>query len=84
MWRGLGDLARHKAIMVNDGPSIIRHWKTDLPEMMARKHHKYVGLTHRMLCAINGVSPPHIRSDIIWNRTVNVRGGQFSNVPWNI
>ncbi|WAR25131.1 hypothetical protein MAR_010835 [Mya arenaria] len=79
MWSGLNDLIRRDAVRNNDGPMMIVYWKQDLLQFLQRNHPKYFILAHRLIAGVNGFLPPRLQQDLIWNRTVNIRGGHASN-----
>ena len=66
--RGIGEMVRHKAIRINDGQIMMIHWK-DMLEFYELNHPKY------FLCG-TGFSWTRTGHQILWNRTVNVKGGQ--------
>ena len=81
MWRGLNDMTRHDAVKENDGPRIIRYWKFDMFDYFEKNHPKYLIFGHRLLANIAGGTSQRIRHQLIWERTVNVKGGKRKNIP---
>lgn len=81
LWRGLNDLARADAVSENDGTRMIRHWKFDLMEFYEKHHPKYFVYAHRLLTNVGGAVSERLQHQLIWNRTVNIRGGGHNNMP---
>jgi hypothetical protein len=81
IWVGLNLLCRRDAVREADGEAMMCHWKVDLVHFFSTKHPKYVILAHRLLVSINGWLPDKLRSDLIYNRTVNYGGGLGRNLP---
>ncbi|VDI42943.1 Hypothetical predicted protein [Mytilus galloprovincialis] len=77
---GLGHLARRDAIKEHDGPALISNWKVDMVSFHNHHHPKYFILGHRLIAGVSGWLPDRLRQDLIWNRTVNYRGGQSNNI----
>ena len=80
MWRGLGDMVRRESIKTNNGPAMIRNWRYDLPEYFKLGHTKYTILAHRLLVNLEGTVSEKMTKELIWNRTVNVKGGLRNNI----
>ena len=57
------------------------HWKVDLVHFFSTNHPTYGILAHRLLVSINGWLPEKLRSDLIYNRTVNYGSGLGRNLP---
>ncbi|XP_041364463.1 uncharacterized protein LOC121379870 [Gigantopelta aegis] len=81
LWRGLNDIARHDAVIENDGPRMIMHWKFDMVDFYNKHHPKYFIFGHRLLANIAGATSERMRHALLWERTVNVHGGKRKNVP---
>lgn len=81
IWRGLNDLARHDAVKENDGLRMIRHWKFDMFEFFEKNHPKYFIFGHRLLANVAGATSERVKHQLIWERTVNVKGGASRNIP---
>ena len=81
LWRGLNEMARHDAVKENDGPRMIQHWKFDMFEFFEKKHPKYFIYGHRLLVNLAGATSERIKHNLIWERTVNVKGGKRRNIP---
>ena len=81
VWRGIADRVRREAIKINDGEAIIRYWRWDVASYFQLGHTKYIALAHRMLTAIHGAVSEKLRHEIMWNRTVNIKGGIANNIP---
>ena len=81
VWRGLNDIARHDAVKENDGLRMIRHWKFDLFQYYENNHPKYLIFGERLLANVAGAASARIKHQLIWERTVNVKGGQMRNIP---
>ena len=81
LWRGLNAIARHDAVKENDGPRMINHWKHDMFEFYERSHPKYFIFGLHLLANVAGATSERIKHNLIWERTVNVRGGVRKNIP---
>lgn len=73
------DAFRH-IIRENDGDSKLAYNKLFLIQMFNQHHTLYMRICHRMLACLNGFAPPHISHDLLWNSTVNVKGGKGNNL----
>ena len=80
MWHGLMALCRRDAIRENDRPRMILHWKCDLFWFFEKGHPKYFIFGHRLLTDVGKALPEDLAFQLLWNRTVNVRGGKGKNV----
>ena len=80
MWRALNQEIRRNAIRENDGNRIIMHWKFDMLEFIEKHHPKYFLLGQRLLSAVYGGVSPRLQKTLIWNRTVNPKGGQGKSI----
>ncbi|KAK3611122.1 hypothetical protein CHS0354_007381 [Potamilus streckersoni] len=81
IWRGLNDIARHDAVKENDGPRMIRYWKFDLFEFYEKNHPKYLIFGLRLIANIAGATSERLKHALIWERTVNLKGGKRKNIP---
>ncbi|KAL3854926.1 hypothetical protein ACJMK2_014161 [Sinanodonta woodiana] len=79
--RGLNDIARHDAVKENDGPRMIRYWKFDLFEFYEKNHPKYLIYGLRLIANIAGATSERLKHALIWERTVNLKGGKIKNIP---
>ncbi|XP_076101214.1 uncharacterized protein LOC143071009 [Mytilus galloprovincialis] len=84
MFEGLGHMARRDAIRENDGPAIISNWKVDMISFHNHHHPKYFILGHRLVAGVSGWLTERLKNDLIWNRTVNYRGGQRNNIEMDM
>ena len=84
VWRGLNDYVRRRALKRNDGPAMMRHWRLDMIEFHSRKHPKYLLLGNHLLTAVNGGVSDRLRHQMVWNRTVNVNGGEGNNIAMDL
>ncbi|KAJ8297376.1 hypothetical protein KUTeg_023907 [Tegillarca granosa] len=84
MWRGLNHMVRKDAIREGDGERMITHWKFDLLEFYDHSHPKYFIFCHRLLSDVNGAVSPRLKHSLIWNRTVNPKGGKGNNIPMDL
>ncbi|XP_052767101.1 uncharacterized protein LOC128207930 [Mya arenaria] len=74
-WAGLNDLIRRDAILHNDGPMMILYWKADLAHFYANNHRNHLLMGHRLIASVNGWVSERLRTDLVWNRTLNLTGG---------
>lgn len=84
LWSGVGSMVRHDAVRENDGERIIRHWKYDMINYFENHHPKYFILGFRLLTAVNGGVSARLKEDLIWNRTVNNKGGADTNIEMDL
>lgn len=84
IWRGLNHMVRKDAIKEGDGERIILHWKFDLLEFYDKSHPKYFIFCHRLLSNINGAASDRLKHTLMWNRTVNPKGGRGNNIPMDL
>ncbi|KAK3106317.1 hypothetical protein FSP39_017544 [Pinctada imbricata] len=84
MWRGLNQRIRKDTIRENDGERMIRHWKFDMLQFFEKNHPKYFLQGQQLLSACNGAVSPRLKHTIIWNRTVNTRGGKGNNIAMDL
>ncbi|CAG2228936.1 unnamed protein product [Mytilus edulis] len=84
MGNGLNQMVRHDTIRQNDGPAMIRFWRQDMLQFHQHHHPKYLIPGHRLLTSINGWLPENQQNDLIWNRTVNYRGGAGHNLEMDL
>jgi len=74
--RGIGEMVRHKAIRINDGQRMMIPWKDDMLEFYELNHPKYFLCGTRFLMDTQGALSPRLGHQILWNRTVNLKGGK--------
>ncbi|VDI33054.1 Hypothetical predicted protein [Mytilus galloprovincialis] len=84
LWRGIGEMIRHKAIRSNNGPKMLMYWKEDMVEFFKMGHTKYFLCGHRLLMDTHGALSLRIAKQLTWNRTVNVHGGVNRNIEMDL
>lgn len=84
MYRGLREMVQHNAIRANHGPKIISYWKEDLFEFYDLHHTKYFLAGHQLLTDVGGGLSERLAHDLVWNRTVNLKGGKYSNLEMDL
>ena len=84
LWRGLGEMVRHRSLRENDGNKIIRNWRFDMTDFFQYNHTKYFLAGHRLLSDTNGALSNRLAHQLVWNRTVNVRGGPDHNIEMDL
>lgn len=84
LYRGIGEMVRHKAVRHNNGPRILSHWKVDLFEFYEYHHPKYFVCAHQILTDTHGGLSPRLAHQLTWNRTVNVKGGSGNNLEMDL
>ena len=84
LWRGIGEMVRHRAIRYNNGEKIITNWKFDLVDFFDNNHTKYFLASHRLLFDTNGALSDRLAHQLIWNRTVNTVGGCDRNIEMDL
>lgn len=67
-----------------DGPRMIRCWKLLMPHFKAAGHPKYALEALRLQMQVNATLSPNLAHQVVWNRFVNVRGGQGKNIPCDL
>ena len=69
----------------NDGVRSTRCWKFLLLHYRAESSRsKYAIEAFHLLAPINALLSPRIAHELIWNRTVNVKGGAGNNIPMDL
>ena len=68
-------LTRKDFFLKNDGFGIIACLKVDLLHFATENHPKYFILAHHLRANINGFEGERIKQKLIWNSTVNLKGG---------
>ena len=83
---GLGLLIRNfsDAVQEGDGERIIRCWKFMLLIFKANNHTKYALASLHLLANANAMLTPQRAHGLIWNRTVNNRGGAGKNISLDL
>lgn len=83
---GMGLLARnfHDASRESDGDRLIRCWKFFLLHFKVDGRVKYAVEAVNLLAQVNGLLPPGMAHQLIWNRTCNLKGGAGHNIPLDI
>ncbi|VDI71771.1 Hypothetical predicted protein [Mytilus galloprovincialis] len=84
LWRGIGEMIRHKAIRSNNGPKMLMYWKEDMVEFFKMGHTKYFLCGLRLLMDTHGALSLRIAKQLTWNRTVNVHGGVNRNIEMDL
>ncbi|XP_031553857.1 uncharacterized protein LOC116290877 [Actinia tenebrosa] len=67
-----------------DGERIIRCWKFLLLIFKCYNHNKYALATLQLLANINTMLTPRKAHSLIWNRTVNNKGGKGNNISLDL
>ena len=82
---GMGLLARsfHDA-RESDGDRSIRCWKFFLLHFKVDGRVKYAAEAVNLLAQVNGLLPPGMAHQLIWNWTCNLRGGARHNIPLDL
>ena len=80
---GMGLLARnfHDSSKQSDGDRLIRCWKFFLLHFKVDGRVKYAVEAINLLAQVNGLLPPGMGHQLIWNRTCNLNGGAGHNDP---
>ena len=83
---GFGLLLRNfdDAVKEGDGERIIRCWKMSLLIWRAYGHTKYAYAAFHLIAATQATLTPHQAHCLIWNRTVNNKGGPGRNISMDI
>ena len=73
----LGLLIRNAedAVKEGDGDRIIRCWRFFLLYFNAYRHHKYACAAFLLLARVEAISSPEEVEQLVWDRTVNRKGG---------
>ncbi len=80
MFLGLFDMVTREHIRNGDGEGMVRMWRLCLPMFWHGNHYNYMILRHRLLADTNGRLPARQANELIWNRTMNLRGGRGHNL----
>eukprot|EP00794_Sanderia_malayensis_P008580 gene8580-9497_t len=82
----LGLLIRNAedAVKEGDGKRIIRCWRFFLLYFKAYKHHKYAYAAFLLLARVEAISPPAEAEQLVWDRTVNRKGGKGRNISCDL
>lgn len=83
---GMGMLARnfHDASREGDGERLIRCWKFFMLHFKVDGRVKYAVEAINILAQVNGLLPPAMGHQLIWNRTCNLTGGAGKNIPLDL
>ena len=83
---GMGLLARnfHDSSKQSDGDRLIRCWKFFLLHFKVDGRVKYAVEAINLLAQVNGLLPPGMGHQLIWNRTCNLNGGAGHNIPLDL
>ncbi|XP_041454619.1 uncharacterized protein LOC121407551 [Lytechinus variegatus] len=76
---GLSEMVRHDAIREGDGNRMIQHWRLDLAHFFDKHHRKYLAEGHTLLMDVNGGVSERKGHQLLWNRTMNMLGGDGNN-----
>lgn len=68
------------AIRENDGEKMNIYNKLHLVHLYNRSLGTSFRIWHRLIAMINGLAPNHIRHDLLWNSTVNIKGLPATNL----
>ena len=82
----MGLLARnfHDSSKESDGDRLIRCWKFFLLHFKVDGRVKYAVEAINLLAQVNGLLPPGMGHQLIWNRTCNLNGGAGHNIPLDL
>ena len=82
----MGMLARnfHDASREGDGERLIRCWKFFILHFKVDGRVKYAVEAINLLAQVNGLLPPEMRHQLIWNCTCNLTGGAGKNIPLDL
>lgn len=72
------------AVKEGDGMRIVRCWKFLLLIYKANKHHKYAFAALHLMAKTTSLLTPQQAQGLIWNRTVNNRGGEGKNISLDL
>ena len=72
------------AVKEGDGPRIIRCWQFFLLYFKAYGHHKYAYAAFLLLTKVKATLTPAEAEQLIWNRTVNRKGGLGRNISCDL
>ncbi|XP_053406393.1 uncharacterized protein LOC123566698 [Mercenaria mercenaria] len=84
VYRGLLDLVHQDIIRENDGPAMMSLWRMNMVDFYSNNHHKYLQIGHMLLAGISGFLPQRLSNEILWNRTVNIKGGEGRNIAMDL
>ena len=72
------------AVKEGDGERIVRCWKYMLLLFKAHSHNKYALAALQLLASILALLTPQQAHSLIWNRTVNNKGGAANNISLDL
>lgn len=72
------------AVREGDGVRILRCWKFLLLIYKANKHHKYAFAALHLIAKTISLLTPQQAKRLVWNRTVNNRGGEGRNISLDL
>ena len=72
------------AVQEGDGERIIRCWKFLLLIYKSLNHHKYALASLHLIAKVNATLTPQKAHSLVWNRTVNNRGGAGKNISLDL
>eukprot|EP00794_Sanderia_malayensis_P017126 gene17124-18847_t len=72
------------AVKEGDGERIIRCWRFFLLFYKAYGHHKYGIAAYHLLSRVTALLTPAQAEQLVWNRTVNKKGGKGSNISCDL
>lgn len=83
---GLGLLLHNfdDAVKEGDGERILRCWKFLLLIFKCYNHHKYALASLQLLANVNAMLSPRKAHSLVWNRTINNKGGKGKNISLDL
>ncbi|VDI38279.1 Hypothetical predicted protein [Mytilus galloprovincialis] len=84
LYRGLKEIAHHNAIRKNNGLKLIDYWKNDLFQFYELHHTKYFLCAHQLITDVSGGVSERLGHQLVWNRTVNMKGENNSNIEMDL